>query len=716
MDGVSKPEIQVISALEYESLPDGACFNRTMSQEPNGLERRECHNSSQQHTSKRNRNNINNNINNNNNNTHHRFLTATLDSNMRVTRNAKYLGCFQVQAASQNGRADYVRKQLLQMKDSPEHSNVSITISLTGVQVTHQDEEVSTSTFYALRRISYATCEPSTCLMAFLAREPQAPLHLQHCHVFRAPNPEQAEDLNTLVGKAFRTAYAVQLSEERASDLDPDSSPLNSTYTYSRRCRDIPQSRSAESLLSGPSLREQDPIYECTDFVRESRIRMSDQTLAKARLSTISRDNLRYRSFHQPDMRAHPRLLPTLPKNVNHVETLISPAASDVSQTSMVSSSRSFARFRPIKPNTLPVLNCLFAALNNNDEDTPYCEVPPSLSCNNNHINTKRQSCTPIPSSHKSSAYLNDSSTANSESSGDSMSHPPPQPIQLSMGSNFQHLGKSKSAHLISSCDVYSEVADSMTLINRRAQRRSQNWSIDELRSIPNGIGTVYRDVTPASDSPSCQSSRTNRGHSSGFSSGEASCTNSSGTTPPPLNTSIHQLTLGESITLHSENGGNLEDSESILEEPELETAPWFQAGMPRDLALEVLSREPEGAFIVRESNSRNTGLALSVRVPLDFHPGGIAHYLVVRAPRGFRIKGCQKQFPSITSLLVHHSVMPEMLPCPLSLNRYNPTFRPGEEDGSDAGDQGGDYLDPDRDYDLIAQLREGLLMDDIYQ
>ena len=58
-----------------------------------------------------------------------------------------------------------------------------------------------------------------------------------------------------------------------------------------------------------------------------------------------------------------------------------------------------------------------------------------------------------------------------------------------------------------------------------------------------------------------------------------------------------------------------------------------------RDLTLEVLSREPEGAFVVRESNSRNSGLALSVRVPLDFHPGGIAHYLIVRAPKGFRIK-----------------------------------------------------------------------------
>ena len=38
---------------------------------------------------------------------------------------------------------------------------------------------------HALRRISYATCEPSHKLVAFLSREPRSPPHLQHCHAFR---------------------------------------------------------------------------------------------------------------------------------------------------------------------------------------------------------------------------------------------------------------------------------------------------------------------------------------------------------------------------------------------------------------------------------------------------------------------------------------------------------------------------------------------------
>ena len=51
-----------------------------------------------------------------------------------------------------------------------------------------------------------------------------------------------------------------------------------------------------------------------------------------------------------------------------------------------------------------------------------------------------------------------------------------------------------------------------------------------------------------------------------------------------------------------------------------------------------MLKREPEGSFIVRASNSKN-GLALSVRVPQDFHPEGIVHYLIIRSPKGFKIK-----------------------------------------------------------------------------
>ncbi|XP_026688934.1 uncharacterized protein LOC103523815 [Diaphorina citri] len=48
------------------------------------------------------------------------------------------------------------------------------------------------------------------------------------------------------------------------------------------------------------------------------------------------------------------------------------------------------------------------------------------------------------------------------------------------------------------------------------------------------------------------------------------------------------------------------ERSDSLSkEEGELRTAPWFQAGIPREITLEVLSQEPVGAFMVRESTTK---------------------------------------------------------------------------------------------------------------
>lgn len=96
----------------------------------------------------------------------------------------------------------------------------------------------------------------------------------------------------------------------------------------------------------------------------------------------------------------------------------------------------------------------------------------------------------------------------------------------------------------------------------------------------------------------------------------------------------------------------------------------------------------------MRQSTSKPGCYALSVRVPPKDgqSKANIAHYLITQSNRGFKIKvddalslkgppvalnacflslkGFTKEFPSLTSLIVHHSVMPELLPCPLLLHR----------------------------------------------
>lgn len=75
----------------------------------------------------------------------------------------------------------------------------------------------------------------------------------------------------------------------------------------------------------------------------------------------------------------------------------------------------------------------------------------------------------------------------------------------------------------------------------------------------------------------------------------------------------------------------------SRTEQNELKGAPWFQAGIPREISLEVLSRQNPGAFLVRESTTKPGCFALSLRVPPPAPK--VAHYLILRSQRGYKIK-----------------------------------------------------------------------------
>ncbi|CAG7731857.1 unnamed protein product [Allacma fusca] len=139
------------------------------------------------------------------------------------------------------------------------------------------------------------------------------------------------------------------------------------------------------------------------------------------------------------------------------------------------------------------------------------------------------------------------------------------------------------------------------------------------------------------------------------------------------LSTTPPSSTLTTTTSTFPNSNSNLLTVTIFEEEAELRHAPWFQAGIPREIALEVLRNEPIGSFIVRESTTKTGCFALSLRVPREFQPTGIAHYLILKTGRGYKIKGFTKEFGSLTSLITHHSVMPELLPCPLSLHLYRP-------------------------------------------
>ncbi|CAF0947231.1 unnamed protein product [Rotaria sordida] len=99
----------------------------------------------------------------------------------------------------------------------------------------------------------------------------------------------------------------------------------------------------------------------------------------------------------------------------------------------------------------------------------------------------------------------------------------------------------------------------------------------------------------------------------------------------------------------------------------------WYKPNLERDAVCQALQSADYGAFILRNSTTHLDCYALSVKVPKFTHESNIAHYLIERIVHndsiGYRIKGTMKQFPTLLSLLTHHSVMPEILPITLNLN-----------------------------------------------
>lgn len=119
-------------------------------------------------------------------------------------------------------------------------------------------------------------------------------------------------------------------------------------------------------------------------------------------------------------------------------------------------------------------------------------------------------------------------------------------------------------------------------------------------------------------------------------------------------------------------------DRSHILDET-LRHAAWYQANLPREIALEILQQEEVGAFVVRDSSTHPGCYALSVRVPRFENASGISHYLILRTQRGVKLKGLDKEWSTLVALVTHHTVMREVLPCTLRLPKVKASSTSGQ-------------------------------------
>ena len=111
----------------------------------------------------------------------------------------------------------------------------------------------------------------------------------------------------------------------------------------------------------------------------------------------------------------------------------------------------------------------------------------------------------------------------------------------------------------------------------------------------------------------------------------------------------------------------------------------WYAPELTREEAEIYLLEKEVGVFIVRKSESRANCFVLSVKVAKYLNSNEISHYLIHQVGNTFELKGHQKHFHDLKSLVTHCSVIRDMLPVLLNLKFFEDGYQQHfNEDKSD--------------------------------
>ncbi|XP_037566768.1 tensin-2 [Dermacentor silvarum] len=531
----------------------------------------------------------------------------------------EYVGSFDVSDNDVWVKPELMEAQLFRMRASPSKRTVLILVTLTGVKVCTTDGKAVLMA-HAVQRICWATCNPGQFQFAFLAREPRQRADQRHCHVFRTRSPRQAEDLSSLVGSAFRMAYARQLQQQQHHQQQQQ----HQQHQRQGLAVQSPKSASPAAAdmakpLGSPTL---SPKAAATAPANGRPEASPPNAYTKVWAKKVAG-----RTKHRD-----PVADSFLELNVRSLQQQHYGALSGSTRPSSVPVTPSHQHYQ--RPGERGVDPDLLSPSSNEDNTSPT-EL-------NRHFTDKPPPVKKLEDSWQQQQQLQQQQQQQQRCP----SIGGPERLEDSRASSPVPIGSRPPSSALRSSPLSSEACSVRSSVR---SRRSSGSPCGRQRS--------------ASGSP-----RPN-GHATRVAFAPA---------PPRRH-----------------------DSLNVNEEEELREAPWYQAGIPREIALEVLSQEPIGSFLVRQSSTKPGCFALSLRVPRSVQPSGIAHYLIMHTNRGYKIKGFTKEFSTLTSLITHHSVMPELLPCPLSLYRYNSTFRKhgSAEDMVD--------IDEDPDYTLLSDFRK---------
>ncbi len=103
------------------------------------------------------------------------------------------------------------------------------------------------------------------------------------------------------------------------------------------------------------------------------------------------------------------------------------------------------------------------------------------------------------------------------------------------------------------------------------------------------------------------------------------------------------------------------------------ETPIWLMNKLSRSKAVDYLMDKEIGVFLVRQSETLKDCFVLSVKVAKFISSNKICHYIVMKNQKrqSYVVRGFNKEFSDLNSLVTHCSFIRDMLPVLLNLNFY---------------------------------------------
>ncbi|CAF0779075.1 unnamed protein product [Adineta steineri] len=144
------------------------------------------------------------------------------------------------------------------------------------------------------------------------------------------------------------------------------------------------------------------------------------------------------------------------------------------------------------------------------------------------------------------------------------------------------------------------------------------------------------------------------------------------------LRSKIHKQTDLDTQSIISMS---VDTSEQILihnDKELLSAAAWYQEGLPRHICEEYLNDNNKsiGSFIIRHSYTYpQYPFVLSIKTNLS----KVEHFLIEQTFNndGYRLQYSSKTFHNLSTLVLHHTIMPDILPVTLILPLIHSTLTP---------------------------------------